>query len=146
MIEFEEEFRKSAGLPFEIHGKFYRLTFPIATEQHLALQVRFVTARTDWRQGVRLDCKQSLMVNNQKSKAIVLWHDTAPAEVRVTCPANEIVHVRNVWDVGNGTEHSWHGGAAMFVESIGPSHWRLSCNDGHIDDACDDLVVEVQLT
>lgn len=145
MIDFEAEFKKTRGQPFRWNGAEYRMNFQLPTGAHSALFVRFVQSRSEWRQGIRLDCNHLLAVSGTKSRAIVLWHDTAPSEVEVICPTNEIVRVRNVWDVGDGTEHSWHGGAAIRVDEIGPQSWRLHCYDGHRSHADDSLIVDLEI-
>ena len=73
-------------------------------------------------------------------KRVVLWHDTAPAEVvlRIRTKKDECM-VWNVWDFGNGVTQSWTGGAAMIIEEC-PNGKRYRCNDGVEDSDFDDLI------
>lgn len=54
------------------------------------------------------------------------------------------LHVKNIWDSGNGNADSCHNGAAMIVEISG-SIRLYRCNDGHPDDDFDDLVFSLEL-
>lgn len=145
MIEFEKEFARTNGQPFERNGNTYCLAFPFDTGHHTRILVDFVDARPAYRQGVRLDSEQAFHVAGKVSQAVVLWHDTAPKHVECNCAPHQTVRVWNVWDTGDGAVHSWHNGAAMIVEAIGEAMWRFNCNDGHPDEACDDMVFTIRL-
>jgi hypothetical protein len=37
------------------------------------------------------------------------------------------------------------GLAMRFSDQIGAAHWRFNCNNGHPDDACDDMIFTIRL-
>jgi hypothetical protein len=77
-------------------------------------------------------------------KALLLWRDTAPAEVLLEVSSKDgKVLIHNVWDYGDGVVHAWHNGAAMAIDRIDHATRRYSCNDGEPDDDLDDLVFTV---
>ena len=121
------------------------LVLAFDTAHHAKILLDFLHARPPYRQGVRLDSDQVLRIAGKESQAVFLWYDTAPRHVECDCAKHQTVRIWNVWDTGDGTVHSWHNGAAMIVEPIGDNCWRFNCNDGHPDDACDDLVFTIRL-
>lgn len=145
MIDFEKEFRATGGQPFERHGRKYHLMYVLETTGYSRLEIAFESARPPYRQGIRLESDQPLRIAGKESQAMLLWYDTAPRHVECDCAGCQSVRIWNVWDTGDGTVHSWHNGAAMIVKPIGKNAWRFACNDGHPDDACDDLVFVISL-
>jgi hypothetical protein len=146
MPSFEDLFLKSKGQPIQYDGQRIQMVdrFRVTTGQEI--RVTFESVDSDWRQGVHLSTDGSFEVNGQTiEKAVVLWKDTAPPDVvlKVKSTKGECL-VKNVWDVGDGVMHSWHGGAAMVVERSG-SVRRYRCNDGKADDDFDDLVFSLHV-
>lgn len=145
MIDFEKEFRKSKGQPFENNGKSYRLLFTLNTGDHSAFVVKFEQVKGPFRQGIHIESDEPLQVAGKRNNAMLLWQDTASSAVRCHTGTNTTVRVWNIWDPGDRVVHSWHNGAAMIVEAIDEAYWRFQCNDGHPDDACDDLIFTIRL-
>lgn len=145
MIEFEKEFMATRGQPFEKHGTTYYLMYTVPLRGSNKLTIEFQDARPPYRQGIHLEADGPLRIAGKESKAMLLWYDTAPQRVECDCAGCESVRVWNVWDIGDGTVHSWHNGAAMIVHPLGNNGWLFRCNDGQADDRCDDLVFSIRL-
>jgi len=147
MPDFQNMFTESRGKAVKYKGRLIHMVdkLPIASKQKIF--VAFECVNSDWRQGIHLSTVGSFEVNGQKIKAsVILWHDTAPREVDVFIQSKSgICLVKNVWDIGDGVVHSWHGGGAMVIreESDGRVY---ECNDGRLDDDFDDLVFRIKLT
>ena len=111
-----------------------------------SIRLTFESVDADWRQGVSLNTDGYFEVNNQTiEKSVVLWQDTAPREITLTITSKKgELQIKNVWDVGDGTVHSWHNGAAMIVEGDTSSR-RYFCNDGRADDDFNDLVFRLEI-
>ncbi|MGB7158057.1 MAG: hypothetical protein WBD40_08320 [Tepidisphaeraceae bacterium] len=145
MMSFQDLFMRSKGQPVVYNGRLIQLVDHLKVVDGQRVKVRFESVNSDWRQGIGLTTKGSFDVNNQTIKKIVLWHDTAPREVVLTVNTKSgECEVKNVWDTGNGVTESWHNGAAMIVEEVGPLR-RYKCNDGRADDDFDDLVFSIEL-
>jgi len=145
MIEFEKEFAARRGQPLEANGTTYYLIYTIPLESHDTVVIEFKNAKPPYRQGIHLESDEPLRIAGKESKAMILWYDSAPRRVEADCRGCRSIRLWNVWDIGDGTVHSWHNGAAMIVEHPSANLWVFRCNDGHPDDACDDLVFSVQL-
>jgi hypothetical protein len=115
------------------------------TEGAKRLRLIFDECNGEWRQGVALRLEGKFKINDQIIRSgIVLWHDTAPQTVELEVMGKpSTIEVKNVWDVGDGTIHSWHNGAAMIVESL-PNGRRYRCNDGFADDDFNDIVFRLE--
>lgn len=146
MSNFESLFLASKGQPFEHKGKLIHMVDRLPVSKAQKLLVAFESKSSSWRQGIHLSTVGSFEVNGQKIKnAIVLWQDSAPAEVSLTVHSkNGICAIKNVWDVGDGVMHSWHSGAAMIIDDDSSGR-RYRCNDGQADEDFDDLVFSVKL-
>jgi hypothetical protein len=142
MINFEGLFRESKGKPIQYKGKELRLFDTIKLEKgENSFKLVFEKAESEWKQGVMLSCKGFFEINGQKvKKSIVLWQATAPREVEFFVQSDsDEMQIKNVWDISDGAMHSWHAGAAMYMEKTSSGN-RYFCNDGHLDDNCTDLV------
>lgn len=141
---FEELFIASGGKPVRYRNQIVQLVDQIEVTECERWRVCFESVDSEWRQGVHLSTAGTFGVNKQEiSDAIVLWQDTAPRVTDlIVQSSNAEVFVKNVWDTGNGTMHSWHGGAAMIVERLGASR-VYRCNDGECDTDFDDLVFSI---
>ncbi|MGH6614062.1 hypothetical protein [Sphingomonas sp.] len=95
--------------------------------------------------GVHLATKGHFKIGSETfPKAIVLWADTAPRIVILEVHANDgVCQVKNVWDTGDGTMHSWHNGAAMIIEETEFGR-RYRCNDGNPNDDFDDIIFRLE--
>jgi hypothetical protein len=137
---------KSRGKPIVYNGRTIQMFDRLYVAKVQMLKLKFECINSDWRQGIRLDTDGNFKVNSQTiKKAILFWHDTAPSEciLSVDTRKNELL-VRNVWDTGDGVEHSWHNGGAMIVEEL-PEGKRYRCNDGRADEDFDDLIFTLHL-
>ena len=146
MLCMEELFLQSKGRPVEYKGQIISMFDQISVSEQQKLRVCFESTNSTWRQGVHLSADGEFLVNDQVvCNAVVLWQDTAPREVELTVKTRKhIVEVKNVWDIGDGTMHSWHGGAGMIIEES-ESLRRYKCNDGRCDDNFDDFIFSVSL-
>lgn len=142
MISFENLFKKHNGQKIIYHSKELILIDRIAIEKRQKVKIVFKEANSEWRQGVVIETKGTFEVAGKSIKnSVILWYDSAPTEVSldVNSKNNEII-IYNVWDVGNGTVHYWHNGAAMWVQQIDDDLRLYHCNDGHPDDDLNDLI------
>jgi hypothetical protein len=116
----------------------------VSPKQRIALS--FSQVNSDWRQGIHISTAGTFEVDGQGIKnALVLWEDTAPSEVEfIVRSKSGYALVKNVWDVGDGVIHSWHGGGAMLV-SDGPDGRLYECNDGRADEDFNDLIFRLVL-
>lgn len=146
MPSFESFFAQSKGQPIQFAGRTVQMVDRIHISSGQEIKLRFLASKSHWRQGVYLTADGGFMVNgNFLKKAVVLWQDTAPAEVlfQVQSKKGEF-QVRNVWDVGDGVMHSWHNGGAMILEQSNNVR-RYHCNDGEPDEDFDDLVFTLEI-
>lgn len=145
MPSFEPLFRKSRGKPVEYKGRIIQLAdrFPIQTGE--VLRVVIESTDSDWRQGIALSTDGDFVVDGRAVGGdVVLWTDTAPPVVLVRVDATKgECRIKNVWDVGDGTVHSWHNGSAMIVDETSSGR-RYRCNDGRPDEDFDDLVFRIE--
>jgi len=146
MPDFQSMFMASKGEPVEYLGRTLHMVdeFPLTEAQ--CIEVSFEHASPDWRQGVHLSTTGTFEVNGQSiHNAALLWQDTAPARVELIVHSQSgVLVVKNVWDVGDGVTHSWHGGGAMRISVLGQQR-RYECNDGRANDDFSDLVFSLTL-
>ena len=109
------------------------------------LMITRTAVSSDRPQGLVLDADHDLVIGDHRSPTLVLWSDTAPAEVTVEAPAGP-VRVSNAWRDGD-IVHAWTGWAGIIRhdDADDPSLVVLSASDGH-DAITSDLVVEIRLT
>lgn len=146
MPSFEDLFLESKGQPVEYKGRTIQMVDRVPIGSSALIRLIFESADADWRQGVSLATDGNFEVNGQKiEKSVVLWQDSAPEEVTLSVASKKgELQVKNVWDVGDGTMHSWHNGAAMIVEGDELNR-RYLCNDGRADDDFNDLVFRLEV-
>lgn len=141
---FEKLFRESLGRPIQYAGQTVVLTDMIPTADQERFRYRLESVCSDWRQGVFLEVEGAFVFGAHVVKnAVVFWQDVSPHEevFEVTAKKNGL-HIRNVWDTGDGVMQSWHNGAGMIVEEIENGR-RYRCNDGYPDDDFDDLIFSI---
>ncbi|MCP2517545.1 MAG: hypothetical protein ACN6OP_21095 [Pseudomonadales bacterium] len=146
MINLESLFIESKGQPVEVSGKLVYMVDRISISKSQRVTVSFESKSSVWRQGIHLSTVGMFEVNGQKIRnAIVLWEDSAPQSVEFSIISRDgLCNIKNVWDVGDGVMHSWHGGAGMqIVEDEFGRHYF--CNDGHAELRFDNLVFSVRL-
>ncbi len=109
------------------------------------LKVIFESIGSDWSQAVMFDSDLPMEINGQTGRSFVLWFETPPREIIVTCdPHEESVWVNNAWDhSSSGQPFTGMGAGGMIVEEL-PDGRRYRCNDAYPDDDFDDLVFRIQ--
>jgi hypothetical protein len=143
---FEEIFTKNNGTPFIYNGKEIKMSDIInLTANKVYLKITFLQTNSDYLQGIVLDTKGHFTVNEQViPNGVVLWENTAPKEIQIFLDSKDKkIFIYNVWDPGDGTMHYGHGGAALYVETIGADRIYY-CNDGSLNDDFNDLVFKIQ--
>lgn len=146
MVDFQVLFFASRGEPIEYEGQIIQLTDAVCIPNHASVRIIRESCKHVWRQGIHLATDGHFTVNQQIiPKAVVLWADTAPANVHLIIHSKcGTCHVKNVWDTGDGTMHSWHNGAAMIVEK-NDNVRRYRCNDGNPNADFDDLIFRLEV-
>lgn len=144
MINFEKEFMASKGQPIEVDGTRYCMMFEIPTGACSELLLTAESVNSEWKQGIHLSSEKGLEVDSDHGNDFVLWVSTTPKTRQCHCQPDSVVRIWNVWEIKRVT-HSWHNGAAMIVTQLNDTTWRFQCNDGHPDNACDDLVFTIEL-
>lgn len=147
MIDLESLFLKSKGQPVEVSGKLVHMVDRLPISKSQRITVNFDSKSSPWRQGVHLSTVGMFEVNGQKIRnAIILWEDSAPRSVDFSITSkNGLCNVKNVWDVGDGVIHSWHGGAGMLIQEDGLGR-HYFCNDGHVDSRFDNLIFSIKMS
>jgi len=147
-MNFEDLFIDSKGQPVTYKNELLYLlyNYPLARHEQ-KFKLSFERVSGEWKQGIIIKTKDKgkIILNDDKEidKAVVLWSDTSPSDLSFQVVTQEDVFlVYNVWDVGNGTVHSWHNGAAIKVEEL-QNGYRFHCNDGFPDEDFDDLVFSI---
>ncbi len=146
MINFQDMFMASRGEPVEYEGQIIQLGDSVSIASRATLRVIREGSKDGWRQGIHLSTDGYFTVNKQIiPKAVVFWADTSPADIGLGVHSESgTCHVKNVWDTGDGTMHSWHNGAAMIVEKTENGR-RYRCNDGKPNADFDDLIIRLEL-
>jgi len=149
MVVFEELFLESRGKPVEYNGRTIQMVDIVPLHTWQKVRLTFEKIGSDWKQGVMLKSKGEFLINEQRVKnSVVLWQDSAPRTLEFEIDSKDSkegqLEVRNVWDTGDGTVHSWHAGAAIYVEEMATGK-RYHCNDGHLDDDFSDLVFTIEM-
>ena len=145
MISFQEQFTKNMGKPFIHNGKeimmidYFELPY-----KKCRMKINRVSTKSKWKQGVELQVKGSIKINNQVvKKGTRLWEHTAPKEVTFEVESKDKkIIVTNIWDFGDGVTQKWHNGGAMYFEEI-ENGKRYYCNDGQPNDDFTDLIFEL---
>jgi len=93
-----------------------------------------LNATADPAQGLRLKVdKGSVVVDGRKYKDVVLWADSAPADVEVTCDTgkNSTAELRvwNCWKEDDGVMQAWLGDAGMVIDEH-DQRVSIRCGDG----------------
>ena len=139
----EQLFIESKGAAVDYNGiKLLRIDrFPVQNREKLI--ITWESTSSDWKQAIRLKIDKQIIIENSKSKNIILWENTSPEEVIIECYTKDgLLYIYNGWDAGDSTIDSWLGNSAMIVENITDGR-RYRCNDGQSDDDFDDLVFHV---
>ena len=92
-------------------------------------------------QGLVLDTDRPCRVGDVEATTLVLWSDTAPAEVTVVVPAGRLT-ISHVWRDGE-IVHAWTGWCGIRrTHDTSDDRWHLVASDGHAD-LTTDLDVEI---
>ncbi|MEZ5247399.1 MAG: hypothetical protein R2707_20090 [Acidimicrobiales bacterium] len=112
----------------------------VGTAAETTITVTRASASDERPQGLVLDADHELVVGDVTSTRIVLWADTAPAEVSLATSEAGDLRMWNVWQDGDLMQ-AWDGEAWIDVDDEGDD-LGLACHDGHDGDG-PDLVVRV---
>lgn len=98
------------------------------------LRIEFKSARSDYRQGLRLKVRGGLLeLNSVKSRDFAIWQDSAPLsfDVGVSWGKSQSRSIRfwNCWEVG-GVQHAWTGNSGMRVSEGSDGRFLVRCSDG----------------
>lgn len=118
---------------------------PVHTGQRITLS--FDDINSAWRQGVWLATDGMLRVNGVQSPQLVLWQDTAPAQVDIVVEeADGLLRLYNVWDSGRGLgEHeSQRATSGMLMTLVEEGVRRYECNGIGLEPDFNDLVFTVR--
>lgn len=142
-----ERFARDRGAPQQVDGQTVHGIFRHKITSGQRVHIRRIQCVASPVQGLRLKVDQgSLLVNGQKLKDVVLWADSAPAEVHAICqsrsPSVEL-KAWNCWRDSAGTMNAWIGDAGMVVEEIG-NRARLKCSGGEHPFSPVDLEIELE--
>lgn len=144
---FQDYFIESKGKPIVYNGKILWMRDRIEIKENQLLRVEFLETNSDWKQGIRLNTKGEFCFDDGDilSDKLIFWEDTAPWDfvIRIESKNCELT-AYNAWDVGNGTTHACHNGAAMQIEVEGNQR-TYYCNDGYPDDDFNDLIFRLTL-
>jgi hypothetical protein len=92
----------------------------------------FESADPRWRQGVWLAVDGTLAIGDHESSLCVLWHDTAPHQVRVEVRSTQdgLLRLYNVWDSGRGYR-PWESQShtSGMISEVVPGGSRYHCSD-----------------
>jgi hypothetical protein len=89
----------------------------------------------------------ALRADGREAPTIVLWQDTAPPTVEVTCvqvASGAELQVSNRWRQPDGREDEWLNNFGMLIETDGGGQYVVRCSDGVGEPSFDDLVVAVE--
>ena len=147
MPAFEHMFMQTKGKPIQWNGQTLVMVDAFPVQKREKLRLMFEGFGSEWKQGVMLDTKGAFTVNGKDcGHKVVLWQDTAPQQVELEVSSEDgVVLVKNCWNTGDGSTHSWHHGAAMIVDDLGGKR-RYRCNDGHPDENFTDVVFTMEVT
>ena len=145
MPSFDSLFQEARGSGVSYSGRLLFRVDRFPVENARVLRIVIESTKSNWKQGMMLNFHGHVLISGKSyGEPIVFWQDTAPPEIQVKLDGSQdTILFRNVWDVGNGVTHSWHNGAAMWIEEI-ESGKRYHCNDGFPDDDFDDIVFRVE--
>ena len=135
-------------LELEYRGQIVRrlVSLPITPKRPVPVNLSFMHAGKRWRQGIHVETDDMIEVLGARSPKIILWQDTAPETLTLTCSSKSgVLRVWNIWDTGNGSVESLFNCCGIVLKSLSPRKWELRCNDGYPDDDFADLIVQIEM-
>lgn len=106
-------------------------TLPLQKNQRVRLS--FEQVNSPWRQGVFLATDGLLRIAETASPKFVIWSDTAPPEVEISCDETTgLLTFYNVWNSRRPYRpnmESQSASSGMVAEALGDGSFRYSCND-----------------
>ena len=119
-------------------------SLPMLANDVIALE--FVSVRSEWRQGVWLGTEGALRVGGETAPQFVIWSDTAPSVVPVTCEASDgSLRLYNIWNTGQHQGHrSQSHTSGMLVDELADGASRYRCNDIGADPTFETLVFTIR--
>ncbi|MBW0281672.1 hypothetical protein [Shewanella xiamenensis] len=146
MPDFSSLFVAAKGGAIEYKGRTLIMMDRYPVQHGRKFLLSLISSNSPWKQGIKLGAKGAIYIAGQTlTKGVLLWEDTMPKEVVLQVDAKDsLLQVSNAWDTGDGVTHSWHNGAAIYVEVEENGRRIYHCNDGHPDENFDDLVFSIE--
>src|ERR1044071_9519144 len=112
MTTLAERFAESQGRPQEVNGVIVQNIYRRAVSQGQMLRIKRLRATASPTQGLRLKIERGFVtVNGRNEKDVVLWADSAPADVEVVCDTGKAstgeLRAWNCWRDGDGVMQAW---------------------------------------
>ena len=140
-----ERFARAHGAPQELDGLIVHTMWRLQVAAGKRVLLRRLGQVPNPVQGVRVKLNGgTVTVNAQELPDVVLWADTSPAEVTLTCNKDGELRVWNCWRDPQGTMQAWIGNAGLLVD-VSDTSVRLKCSDGNDQFSPTDLEVEIRL-
>jgi hypothetical protein len=144
-MSFAEQFAKSRGRPIDCEGRLVHAIYRRQAKTGLSFRLRWISGIENPRQGVSISAKGGVLrVKNTEAKDIVLWRDTAPDEVLVTCVGRGLQEllVWNCWRDDRGAIQAWINNSGMLLDDTGGETITIRCNSRSLV-TFEDLVFEL---
>lgn len=119
---FAELFAVANGGPINVEGQQVFNIYRRNVKNGQAVSIHILKHANQPDQGLRLKIVGgTLLVNGQELEDVVLWLDTAPADVEIACciakpSTHGELRIWNCWRSDTGTTQAWIGNAGMIVE------------------------------
>ncbi len=129
----------------ELNGELLHAAVRLEIDKPATLTIRRASANPERPQGLVLDSDEPLTIGDTTTPRLVLWSDTALAEVSLAVPPGRITF-SHAWRDAD-IVHAWTGwaGIVRHDDPDDPSHIRLTASDGH-GSVTADLEVDIHLT
>jgi hypothetical protein len=145
LMTFAERFAQSKGQPIDVVGCTVHTIYRRKAYTRLSIKIRWLRQVDAPVQGVSMSLEGgALRVADSRAKDIVLWTDSAPDEVTLTCEGRNVHELTlwNCWRDDRGVTQAWVGNSGMIFEEIEAGRVRFRCNS-RPEVTFQDLVFEV---
>jgi len=141
-----EQFMRSQGAPLTVDGRQVQMMFEPAVGESGSISVSMV-GRADLTQGLHIKVSGArLDFSGRLLDDVILWTDTAPAEVSIPIVRTKGAVRLRMWNVWRGpaeVTHAWIGNAGLIVTRLDSENYLLECSAGPGRPSFDDLEVRV---
>lgn len=129
----------------ELDGEPIYAAVSLEVDDPATLTITRRRANAERPQGLVLDADEPMTIGDRTASALILWSDTAPAEVAIAVAPGRI-SVSHAWRDGD-IVHAWTGWAGIIRhdDPDDPNTTRLAASDGHGSISAD-LEVDIRLT